>query len=346
MNKTALIYDEDYLRHDSGYGHPESSSRLLETIRYLKETGLMDKLLLVKPVKASESDLERVHTREHIKSIKSFSGMGGYRIDGDTYVSKDTFEIARLAAGGEMLAGEFVVSGEVDNAYALVRPPGHHARQGMAAGFCYFNNVAVAIRYLQEKFDLERVLIFDWDAHAADGTMAIFWEDPSVLNISIHQDPRTHYPGKGFIDELGAGKGEGFTVNIPMAPSSGDSDYIYMIKNFVYSLARDYRPDLIVISAGMDSHRDDMLSSLQLTEQGYSEMTRLLVELAEECCKGRIFVELEGGYNLKALAKSNYEIIKSLLGEPSRYSIPEEVLPSTVNILDKLRNVFSKYHKL
>ncbi len=348
INNTAIIYHEDYLKHDAGILHPERKERLIETIKYLNESGLMKKLKSIKPKKATEFDLERVHSSEYIERIKTYSEMGGYQIDMDTYIDEKTFEIAKLAAGGVMLAGDLVMSGNFDNSYALVRPPGHHAKRDKAAGFCYFNNVAVAVRYLQSKYKLKRIMIFDWDSHAADGTMSIFWNDPSVLNISIHQNPATLYPGTGFINQIGGGDGEGYTVNIPMYENSCDSDYIFIIKNFVIPIADSYKPELIIISAGMDSHKDDPLSSICLTERGYSEMSKIFVELAERLCRGRIFAELEGGYNLEALSRSNYEIFKSLLGEASNYKISDNINNinnHTMGIFNELRDLFAKYHR-
>ncbi|OYT26053.1 MAG: histone deacetylase [Candidatus Altiarchaeales archaeon ex4484_96] len=346
MNKTALIYSEQYLKHNAGKFHPERPERLSETIKYLKESGLMDKLGLTEPHAASLEDVERVHTPHYVEMIRYYSNGGGYRITEDTYVSKTTFEIALLAAGGVITAGDVVLEGSYDNSYALVRPPGHHAKASEAAGFCYFNNVAVAVRFLQHKYKLKKIMIFDWDIHTADGTMSIFWRDPTVLNISIHQNPRTIYPGTGFIKQLGEGPGEGYTVNIPVCSGSGDKDYKYIIEEFVTPLAESYKPELIIISSGMDSHKNDPLGSINLTEKGYSVMSELFMELADRLCEGRIFVESEGGYDLDALSKSTYEVLKSLLGEPSGYVIGGELMEETRKLVLELADSFSRYHKI
>ncbi|OYT52797.1 MAG: histone deacetylase [Candidatus Altiarchaeales archaeon ex4484_2] len=346
MSNTALVYSKRYMMHDAGKSHPESPGRLTETVRYLQGTGLMDRLRVVEPKTASIDDLARVHSIEHIERIRDCSETGGCRINADTYISEHTFETALLAAGGVLTAGDLVVNKSFDNAFAMVRPPGHHARYDKAAGFCYFNNVAIAVRFLQHKYNLERIMIFDWDTHAADGTMSIFWNDPSVLNISIHQDPNTLYPGTGFMEQVGEGEGEGYTVNIPVAAGSQDQDYRYIIENFVKPLARSYKPQVIIISAGMDSHKKDLISQIALTEKGYSEMTRAFMELADGLCDGRIFLELEGGYNLKALGKSSFEILKSLLGEPGGYVIDGALVPHNKELVDALREKFSSYHNL
>ncbi|MEA1925434.1 MAG: histone deacetylase [Candidatus Altiarchaeota archaeon] len=346
MRSTALVYSKDYRMHDAGASHPERPERLTETFKYLKGTGLIENLSVVEPEIASIDDLARVHSREHIERIRNCSESGGCRINADTYVSGHTFETALLAAGGVLMAGDLVVNKSFDNAFAMVRPPGHHARCDKAAGFCYFNNVAIAVRFLQHKYNLERIMIFDWDTHAANGTMSIFWDDPSVLNISIHQDPHTLYPGTGFIEQVGEGDGEGYTVNVPVSAGSQDADYMYIIGNFIKPLARSYKPQVIIISAGIDSHEKDVMSQIALTEKGYSEMTRTFMGLADELCDGRFFVELEGGYNLKALGESFFEILKSLLGEPGGYVIDGALMQQSKGLVDDLVDKFSSYHNI
>ncbi len=314
MNRTALIYHEDYLKHFTGSYHPESRERLVAVMGLFKQTGLLDQVSVLAPGYCSEDDILLAHTRDHLEHIRKLSGGGGGPIDADTYCGENTYDIARLAVGGVILAGCSVFEGKFDNAFALIRPPGHHATKNRAMGFCYFNNVAILVRYLQKKYDIKRACIFDWDVHAANGTMDIFYDDPSVLNISIHQDPRTIYPGTGFIDQIGEGEGEGYTINIPVLPDTGDADYMYLLSNFILPRIEKFKPDFIAISAGFDSHRMDPLGSLSLTEKGYCEMTSALMGLADRLCRGRIVVELEGGYNLNALATSSYAVVRALLG--------------------------------
>jgi acetoin utilization deacetylase AcuC-like enzyme len=228
------------------------------------------------------------------------------------------------------------------NCLALIRPPGHHATKNQAMGFCYFNNVALAADYLREVYNLKKICIMDWDAHAGNGTMEIFYKTKDVLNISIHQDPSYFYPGVGFIHQKGEEEGEGYTINIPLEEGACNSDYLFLLEEFVIPKIREFHPEFIIISSGCDSHKDDSISSLCLNEEGYGMMTNLFISLSEDLCEGRLLIALEGGYNLEALAKSNYEIVKTLLGE-SEYSFErkENILNSTYQTLEKLKSIFS-----
>jgi len=344
-NNTAIIYHKDYLEHKQAGLHPERKDRLIETMNLFKIKGVFNTADLLTPEPATDVDLQRVHTKKHIEHIKNMSTRGGGMLTPDTRVSKNTYEIAKLAAGGVMLAGDCVVCGKYKNSYALVRPPGHHATRDAGMGFCYFNNVSVMVEYLKEKHNLKKILILDWDAHAANGTMDIFYNDDGVLNISIHQDPRTFYPGTGFINQIGEGAGEGYTVNIPVSRGSGDADYIYILKTFVAGLAESFKPELIVISVGIDSHKDDDISELCLTTRGYGVMTDIVKELAEKLCDGKLVCELEGGYNLKALAESNLEIVNSLMGKQVPYAeVAGKPMAETIKLVNELKQIFSKYH--
>ncbi len=345
MTKTALIYHEDYLKHDAGPGHPERRERLISVMDYFRNGGIFEKVEVLTPGPCSDEDLLRVHREEHVANVRSFSQAGGGPLDADTFCQHNTYEIAKLAAGGVMLAGEVVAKGEFGNSLALVRPPGHHATRDRAMGFCYFNNVAVMTRYLQEKHDIKKILILDWDAHAANGTMDIFYDDPSVLNISIHQDPVSFYPGTGFAEQIGEGDGAGYTVNVPMKHGAGDSDYVYVLEELVFPLARSFQPELIAISTGFDSHKDDFISGLQLTDQGYGFLTERMMGLAKEVCGGRVVVELEGGYNLEAIARSSYAMVNSLLGN-SAEPVVGHALGSVSAVVEQLKGSLGKYHDI
>ena len=340
MNRTGLVYHIDYLKHDTGRFHPEKKERLSVTMEYLEEKDILKSLIRLMPEEASEDSLLSCHAAEHISHIRELSFSGGGPIDMDTFVGPKTYNIARLAVGGEILAADAVMEGMVDNVLCLVRPPGHHATREKAMGFCYFNNPAIMIRHVQERYDLERVALFDWDVHAFNGTMDIFYDDPSVLDISIHQDPRTIYPGTGFMNQRGSGRGDGFTINIPVPPETRNSDYIYILEEFVIPKIEEFDPDFMVISAGQDSHIMDPLGDICLTEECYGEMTKRLLEIAEKICGGRLVVELEGGYNLEALARSNYEIIKSLLGISTEKIFGRRLSRSTIGIVDSLKKEF------
>ncbi len=338
MNRTGLVYHKDYLLHDAGKHHPERPERLTETMDYFEKTGLLEKLVLLKPEPCSTEDVLRVHSGTVLNTVKNLSSSGGGYIDADTYCSPHTYDVARLAAGGCILAGKAVMEKEVDNAFALVRPPGHHATRDKSMGFCFFNNTAIMIRHLQKFCGVRKAFICDWDAHAGNGTMDIFYEDPSVLNVSIHQDPGSFYPGTGFVEQYGRGIGAGYTINIPVPEGTGDADYIHILKEYVLPLAEKYGPDLMVIGAGQDSHAAEGISGLCLTEKGYAEMTRLLVETAGRVCSGRVVAVLEGGYELSSFARSNHAIASGLLGIASHQEIDGEVLESTDLVLSLLRD--------
>lgn len=340
MNTTALIYHEDYLLHDIPF-HPERKERLIVTLNYLKEKNISEKVVLIKPQPAKEEDILRVHERNLLEKIKEISSKGRGAIDADTLLNSHTYRVALLAAGGAILAANIVLEKECENSFALVRPPGHHATKKNAMGFCYFNNVAIVTNYLREVQGIKKICIMDWDAHAANGTMDIFYKTREVLNISMHQNPSFFYPGTGFMEQNGEGEGKGYTINIPMKEGSSNNDYLYLLKEFLIPKIREFHPEFIIISSGCDSHKDDRISSLCLDEKGYGKMTSLFVNLAQELCQGRIVIVLEGGYNLEALACSNYEIIKSLLGE-SQYAnnLEGNILDSTYDTLKKLQSIF------
>jgi acetoin utilization deacetylase AcuC-like enzyme len=337
MRRTGLVYHQNYLLHDAGPSHPESGERIKRTVEHLRKTGLLEKLIAIKPQPCTDEDVLRVHTKELFNLIKDTSRSGGGEVAEDTFCGAGSFDAALLAAGGCIEAGKAVMEKRVDNAYALIRPPGHHAMRSKAGGFCFFNNAAIMIRYLQNAFGLKRIFIFDWDAHAGNGTMDIFYDDPSVLNISIHQDPRGFYPHTGFVEQTGKQEGDGFTVNIPVPAGTKDIDYIHLLKEFVLPVMREYKPEFAVIAAGQDSHTEDPMSDISLTEAGYYEMTKLLASEAEKVCCGRLVVELEGGYDLDSFPAANQAIIEALLGVgEKKYKIEGLPLESTDEVLNKL----------
>lgn len=348
MRKTGLVYHEDYLKHEQPFPHPEKPQRLSETIDYFRKKGILGKTIALSPRPVSREELMRVHSREHVDFLENICFCGGGFLDSDTYASRETYRIASLAAGGAVLAGDSVMEGKVDNAFALVRPPGHHATKNRGMGFCYFNNAAILVKHLQAKYGLKKIFLFDWDAHAFNGTMDIFYNCWDVLDVSIHQDPKTLYPGVGFINQIGDKEGVGYTVNIPVPPGTGDSDYLHILQEFILPLISSYKPEFMVVSAGQDSHKDDPLAQLSLTTGFYGTMTRLMLEMAEKYCKGRTAVVLEGGYNIDALAKSNYEITCALLGVNSGGGLAktDSVRDSTERIVKTLKDIFGAYHKI
>jgi acetoin utilization deacetylase AcuC-like enzyme len=306
-----LVYDPIYLEHDTG-GHVENSRRLIETMAHLTKTRIKDKLTSLAPRAASAEELEMVHTPEYISYVKAKAAEGGGWLDPDTVISPKSYEAALYAAGGVIVAVEQVMNGAVDSAFALVRPPGHHAVRSRAMGFCVFNNVAIAARFAQARFKLGRVLIADFDVHHGNGTQEAFYSDPEVLYFSTHEFP--FYPGTGWKDETGTGEGEGTTVNFPMVAGWGDEEYLRAFQEVLVPVARRFRPQLILVSAGFDAHWADQLAMMQVTVTGFAQMAMVLKELAAELCRGNLVFALEGGYNLQAIASSIKAVFDVLLG--------------------------------
>jgi len=299
--KVGLVYDSIYLEHDTG-DHVENSQRLVTTISYLEETGIKEKLTMLSPRPASMEELEMVHAPEYISSVKNKAERGGGWLDPDTVMCPKSYEVALYAAGGLLTAVEAAMKGEVDSAFALVRPPGHHALRSRAMGFCIFNNVAIAAKFALSSFNLDRVLIADFDVHHGNGTQDTFYADPQVLYFSTHEYP--FYPGTGRMEEIGTGEGSGTTVNVPMAAGWGDEEYLRAFNEVLVPVARRFRPQLILVSAGFDPHWADQLAMMRVSITGFAQMVMILKKLAAELCQGRLIFTLEGGYNLRVVASS------------------------------------------
>lgn len=312
MLKTAFLYDPAFLDHQTGWAHPEKSQRLKAVIKHLKSTGLWD-LLRHLPVSPAPSEaLWTVHTPAYVDQIRQASEVGKlFKPDEATIGSRDTFAAALMATGSVLNAIDAVMKGEVSNAFCAVRPPGHHALPNRAMGFCFFNNVAIGARYLQRRYGLSRIAIVDWDIHHGNGTQAVFYSDPSVLYISLHQE--SIYPGSGHSTETGEGPGAGFTLNRPMPAGATDADYQQIFACDVIPALNRFRPAFILISAGFDGHRDDPLASTALTAQGFGELTLLISKVAETHCHGRLVSVLEGGYNPIALSASVEAHLRALI---------------------------------
>lgn len=302
-SKTGFIYHDTYLEHDTGYGHPERSDRLRSITQHLQRTGLWVELHHPLIDKTNEEWILKVHTSQHWKFVKESCARGIEILDqGDTHVCPKSYDVALLAAGGVLVGVDAMITGILRNVFCAVRPPGHHAESSAVMGFCLFNNVAIAARYAQEKYGVEKVAIVDWDVHHGNGTQEIFYEDPSVFYISTHQYP--FYPGTGARTETGSGKGKGYTLNCPMRANSGEKEYMEAFTKEIVPALETYKPDLLIISAGFDAHKDDPLANINLTEETFGKLTILMQEIAEKHCNGRIVSVLEGGYNLQALARS------------------------------------------
>lgn len=314
---TALIYHPKYLNHDTGSGHPESRYRLEAMMKAIKESGLLNQEKSIRLFQPSAENVEkailRIHPRSHIEFVKKISASSTYA-DPDTPASPETYEAALLAAGGILLAGEKVISGEAKNAYAMVRPPGHHAGSTSARGFCFFNNIAILAELLHQEKNFNRILILDCDCHHGNGTQEIFYDKQYVLYISFHQDGRTLYPGTGFQDEVGVDEGEGHTVNVPLPPLTDHEYYLKAVREIAVPIAKQYKPQIVLVSNGFDAHHLDPISSLQLTAGTYREIMKTAMELAEELCEGKLVVTLEGGYSLEALPRCILSVLSQLTG--------------------------------
>ena len=298
--KTGLHYDDQYLQHDPGIGHPECKERLSTSMDYLTRQDWSNSLIRIPAGKPDESWLYQVHTKEYIERARQACAANHTFLDSmDVGISKDSFAVALLAAGSTLALADHIFQGEINNGFGLIRPPGHHAETNLALGFCLFNNVAILARYLQKHHGLDKIMILDWDVHHGNGTQHIFEEDPSVLYISTHQYP--FYPGTGAASETGIGRGQGATLNCPMPAGSTDQDYEAVFIEKILPKMQEFKPEFIIISAGFDAHRDDPLAGMRLSTEFFGWMTDRVMEIADKYCQGKIISLLEGGYNLKML---------------------------------------------
>lgn len=320
---TGIVYSEKYLEHELGHNHPESPDRLRAIVEALKEKDLWNnsEVKLIGPRPCTEKDLELSHTTAHINSVRKNSEEE-MMMDFDTPTHKNTFEIALLSTGGTIDAFESVINNDVRNSYALVRPPGHHATANSAGGFCYFNNIAVSVEKMINDDKIDHAMIIDFDAHHGNGTQDIFYEDPNVLYISLHQSGRTLYPGTGFVNEVGVNEGEGYNVNIPLPPGSSDNEYSSAMNEIFTPLTEQFKPQLIAVSAGFDAHEYDPLTRLNLSSSAYGWMTKMILDQSEKVCDGQIVFVLEGGYNQNALADANIEVLNNLSGRKNSTTPP------------------------
>lgn len=315
MNNTAtgLVYDEIYLQHDTGLHHPETGQRLTAIIKGLKTGGLFDNLLQIKPVKTQRNILELVHESSYIDRLQNaVDGSFPFLDTPECPISFATLEAALYATGGALKGIDAVMEGRIKSCFCAVRPPGHHAERAKAMGFCYINNIAIAAKYLQKQYSIEKILILDWDVHHGNGTQHTFEKDPSVFYISLHQDPASCYPGTGWVTETGKGKGKGYTRNFPMQPGAGNGKYMEAMEK-VEEHMDDFKPQFVLISAGFDAHLADPLAHIKLTSKDFKEITLRTKAIAETYAEGRIVSLLEGGYNLKALAESVSGHVETLM---------------------------------
>ena len=318
MTKTAVVFTPKYFDHRTGLGHPESPARLRVIMRELNKTGLLEteKCSLAEPEPASVEDVKLVHESDYVQLVQRVCSSGGGLLDlGDTIVSPESFEVALLAVGGAMKAVDLVMAEKFRNAFALVRPPGHHAGPYYAFGFCIFNNTAIAAAHLLRSFNLDRVLVLDIDAHHGNGTQEIFYDSDKVLYVSLHQDP-IEFPGTGFVDEVGEGEGLGYTVNIPFPFRINDQIYFRAFNQIVVPIIQQYKPQFILVSTGFDNHYTDPVASLSLSALSYVKIFEKVLELASKFCAGKLVAILEGGYSLRFLGRMAVSVIARMAEVP------------------------------
>ena len=310
---TGFLYDARFLDHDAGAGHPERRERLSSTMAHLQAQTWFGELHMLAPRVAEETWVESVHSHDLVVRARNACEQALPYLDVmDVGISRESFETALLAVGGAQTLADNVIAGKVDNAFALCRPPGHHAEHDQALGFCLFNNVAIAARYLQKEHGLDKILILDWDVHHGNGSQHSFEDDPSVLYISTHQYP--FYPGTGAYSETGIGRGEGATLNCPMPAGAGDEQYTQVFVEKILPKIGEFAPEFVIISAGFDGHVDDPLANICLSTEFYGWMSARLMEVADKHCDGRLISLLEGGYNINKLPLCVDEHLQVLAG--------------------------------
>jgi len=339
QRKTGYVWHERFAWHDTGthaglipsgeyvqpyrnFENPESKSRLAGLIEV---SGLIDSLVRIPVRPVSEEDLARVHTPAHIERIRTQSDAGGGDAgDGFSPFGAGSYEIAKLAAGGTLVAAEAVLDGVVDNAYALVRPPGHHAEPDQGRGYCLFSNVGVAIEALRAAGKVRRVAIFDYDVHHGNGAQKIFWEDPEVLTISVHQD-RLFPVDSGLLEEQGAGAGAGTNINVPLPAGSGDGAYWSVVEDVAGPAIRAFQPEIIIVSSGFDPSALDPLGRMSVTSQGFKGVAERLLAIADEACDGRIVFSHEGGYSPVHVPFCGVAVIEALTGVETGVEDPFDI---------------------
>lgn len=346
MIHTGIVKDPVYLQHEMGSFHPESPERLYVIYRMVEKAGSR---LNLKEISSREATLEEIATNHdpgYVREIAATAGRPLTRLDPDTSACAYSWEATSKAVGGLFNLVDAVVEGTVRNGFALVRPPGHHAEYKRAMGFCLFNNVALAARHVLNGRGMQRVAVVDWDLHHGNGTQNAFYDTDQVLYLSMHQFP--HYPGTGRLTEVGKGKGEGLTVNVPLAHGAGNAEYLTVFHTIVAPIIEAYKPELILVSAGFDAHAADPLGGMKLTEDGYELMTQMLMHLAANQCGGKLVLSLEGGYNLEALRNSVERVLLCLSHyDPKSEPFPVQPSPDglTSSFWRRLQEIVSAHRK-
>jgi len=316
MSRTGIVLDPFFLRHVTGRGHPESPSRLTAIEQGLAHAELLAKLARVDATDCPLETVQAIHDAEYVEKVKRETEAGEQRLStGDTAICRASYAVALRAAGAAVNAVDWVMAGPKRRAFCGLRPPGHHASAGRGMGFCVFNNAAIAAEHAQRRHGLRRVLIVDWDVHHGNGTQDLFYEDGSVLFFSTHQSP--WYPGSGSATETGAGAGKGLTINVPMPAGAGDRELINAFEKRLVPAADEFRPELVIISAGFDSRAGDPLGRFQVTDAGFRRLTKIAMDIAARHAGGRVVSTLEGGYSLRGLASAAAAHVHTLVGDPA-----------------------------
>lgn len=345
MARIGIVRHPIYREHDMGIYHPESPERLQVIEREINKATFKEPLIEIPPRSALTKDLQRVHSLSYIHQISSTSGKN-VRLDPDTSTSPKSYDAALMAAGGVMEAVDWVLDKKVDQVFALVRPPGHHAEDDRAMGFCLFNNIAIAAKYAIEVKKVKRILIVDWDLHHGNGTQHSFYSNPRVLYFSTHQYP--YYPGTGSLQEIGEGEGEGYTVNIPLSTGKGDEEYANLFRHILIPIAKSFRPELILVSAGFDIHEGDPLGGMNVTDTGFARLAHLILSLANKTCGGRLVFTLEGGYNVEGEAKAVVNILHTLQGDlpfdpKERERREDQAIKKILPTIERVKSIYKSY---
>jgi acetoin utilization deacetylase AcuC-like enzyme len=340
-----LAYHKDYNKYDLGLQHPLIGEKPKRTVEFLKDKVLLEEIDIFKPERATEEDLLLVHDPKFIQRVKELSIKGGM-LSSDTPAPKGIYDIALVPTGGTILAGLKLFEGYKITANPLAGF--HHASRTFASGFCFFNDIAIIIEKIRKKYKLKKFLIIDLDLHHANGTQEIYFRDSTVLNLSFHQDGRTLYPGTGAIDKIGRDEGEGYTVNLPLMPYTGDKSYIYAFENIIPRITEKFNPEIIIYQCGVDTHHSDPLGDLFLTHQTYYYLAKRMKELSEKTCN-KLLVLFGGGYNSDASVISYYNIMCGLLNKNnfiSEKEISNENYELTVELVKKLKSILKPYWNL
>ncbi len=335
-----IVRDDIYLEHVMDFYHPESPERLQYIYTMLDEIN-KDNIVYIPARMATHEEIALIHDIRYIEYIAETDGKERM-LDPDTSTSPKSYEASRMAAGGMLELADKLVSNVIDKGFALVRPPGHHAESGRAMGFCIFNNLAICARYLEKNYNFSRILIVDFDLHHGNGTQHSFYNDSKILYFSTHEYP--FFPGTGWYDEIGNGEGKGYTVNVPLSHGMSNMDYLYIFREVLIPITNFYKPELILVSAGFDIHRNDPLGDMMVDEDGFAKITRIILDISKKYCHGKALFALEGGYDLKGLTDSVRAVIMEMKGaslaDPYKTINPSS---SVIQVVDKVKNTLRPY---